>query len=248
MTQLQVYQSWLPTVLGKGIDVDKAYGDQCVDVVLDYGEACFPGVGWQTLFPPVPNAKQLFADANPAYFQAIANNHNDPNQLPEIGDVMVFDATPQAGYSNQLNNPAGHTGVCAGAGPDGYNLVMQDGSNPNGTTFIKYSPWKYRPCIGWLRPKLVQAPQPPVVGPPAPSNGETLFLPSSVQKWRVYAVTGPWAPGHEVAFLWPSKFPPGLTYPIQKVVATNVYQIKTQDFGTVAIYAGPDTDAVITNA
>lgn len=227
------YALWKASVIGKGIDVDKAYGDQCVDVDLDWGEALFPGVAWQTLFPPVQNAKDLFATHNPKYFQAIENNKSDPNQLPIQGDIMVFDARP--GY------PAGHTGVCDSANSEGYELIMQDGTNPAGTTFEQYRPWNYRPCIGWLR-AVVQPNNPPV---PINTPGTKLFLPSSVQKWRVYRVAGPWTPGNEVAFVWPSLSPPGLTYDIMSRLAANIYQIKTQDFGVVAIYAGPDTDAKI---
>lgn len=225
------YQTWKNSVLGQPLDIDRAYGDQCVDVVLDWGEALFPGVAWSTLFPPVPAAKQLFESHNDKYFEAITNNHNDSNQLPEQGDIMVFDGRP--GYED------GHTGVCDSASPEGYTLVMQDGSNPIGTTFLQFRPWAYRSCIGWLRARD----QVPVGTTPSQSSDSKLFLPSSVLKWRVYRVAGPWTPGHEIAFLWPSAFPPGLTYDIQSKLAANMYQIKTENFGVVAIYAGPDTDA-----
>jgi hypothetical protein len=234
------FNSWKSSVLGVGIDVDHAYGNQCVDVILSWAQACFPGVSWPTLFPPVGSAKQLFNDANANYFVKIANDVNDANQVPQAGDIMVFDATPKSGYTNQYYNPDGHTGVCDGANGSGYNLIQQDGSNPSGKTFESFTAWKYRPTIGWLRPKTG------AVGPtPAPAGGKTLFLPASVQKWRVYNVRGPWTVGNEIAFLWPSKFPPGLSYEIQATLAPNIYQIQTQDFGIVAIYAGPDTDAQI---
>jgi len=69
-----------------------------------------------------------------------------------------------------------------------------------------------------------------------------LVLPSDAASWRVYKVTGPWTVGNEVGKLAPSKFG-GLTYDIQGNPSTNIYIINTQDFGQVAIYAGPDTGA-----
>lgn len=249
MTQQQIYQAWKPSALGAKIDIDKEYGDQCVDVDLSYGEALFPGVSWSTVFPPVANAKQLFASHNPTYFDAIANDHSNANQVPEQGDILVCDATPAPGYSNQFSNPAGHTGVVDSADSSGYTILMQDGSVPTGNAYLQSQAWRYRPVIGWLRPKLAAAPSPTSAPPPTTHGGpaKKLFLPASVYQWRVYNLSGPWTPGHEIAFLRPSAFPPGLTYDILGTLGlgTNMYEIQTQDFGKVAIYAGPDTDAII---
>lgn len=154
MSQQQVYQSWKPTVVGHGVDIDKAYGDQCVDVDLSYGLALFPGVAWSVVFPPTQYAKSLGATHNPKYFDWIENDHNNPNQLPIQGDILVSDATPQAGYTNQFPNVGGHTGVIDSCNSATYTMVQQDGSNPDGITFIQTVAWRYRPVLGWLRPKL----------------------------------------------------------------------------------------------
>lgn len=154
MTQQQVYQSWKPTVLGHGLDIDRAYGDQCVDVDLSYGLALFPGVAWSTVFPPTFLAKNLGDTHNPVYFDWIVNDHNNPNQLPMQGDIIVSDATPQAGYTNTFPNPAGHTGVVDSCNSATYTLIQQDGTNPQGVTFMQTVAWRYRPVLGWLRPKL----------------------------------------------------------------------------------------------
>lgn len=240
MSQQQIYQAWKPTAIGQHIDVDGSFGAQCVDVDLSYGEALFPGKAWSTVFPPVQSAKQMLASHNPSYFDEILNDHSNPNQVPEQGDILVCDATPKAGYSNTFPNPDGHTGVVDSADASGYTILMQDGSNPKGSAFLQHQAWLYRPVLGWLRPKLQAAPGPI----PAPT-GKTLFLPSSVLQWRVYNVAGPYTTGHQIAFLKPAQFPPGLTYSILATLAVNVYEIQTQDFGKVAIYAGPDTDAKI---
>lgn len=235
--------TWKNAVNGVGLNVDGAFGDQCVDVDLSWGMACFPGYAWSTIFPPTPYAKNLLETYNPKFFTRVYNDHNDPNQLPPQGAVVVYGATPAAGYTNQFPNLAGHTGVCDYANLVGVNLVQQDGSNPNGRTFIAMRAWRYSPCLGWLIPKT--APAPPAPAPTPAPTGKTLFLPASVQKWRVYNLGGPYVVGRELGFIWPSYFPPGLTYKILGNIAGSIYRINTQTFGDVAIYAGADTVAVI---
>lgn len=148
------FSTWKNSVIGVGLDIDHAYQNQCVDVVLSWGQVLFPGIPWNVVFPPVPDAKDLFANCNKKYFTPIVNNHDDPNQVPEQGDIMVFGPTPEPGYSNQFLNPAGHTGVCDSATSEGYMLVQQDGSNPKGKTFEAFAVWKFRPCTGWLTPRV----------------------------------------------------------------------------------------------
>ncbi len=150
----------------------KKIGDgQCVSLVVNnsqaYAEYLFPGVSWPTIFPPVPAAKQLFNDANPAYFERIANDHNNPSQVPQQGDVMVFDATPQAGYTNTYQNPYGHTGICESADANGYVLLQQNSPTEGAPVNATHYPWKYRPCIGWLRP-VIHAPAPAPLPTPIP--------------------------------------------------------------------------------
>lgn len=175
------YADFKSSVLGHVI------GDgQCVALVVNnsgaYSEYLFPGISWTSIFPPVPAAKQLLADANGVYFQRIDNNHNDPNQLPQQGDVMVFDATPQAGYTNTYDNPYGHTGICESADANGYVLLQQNSPYSGAPVNATHYPWHYRPCLGWLRPirhdapvtppqevPSVPAPQPVIVPLPSPA-------------------------------------------------------------------------------
>lgn len=77
---------------------------------------------------------------------------------------------------------------------------------------------------------------------PTPVGHSSLVLPGSVDRWRVYHPAGPWTVGNEIAFLRPALFG-GLSYPILGNPATNIFIIPTADFGQVAIYAGPDTEA-----
>lgn len=152
MSPQSIYQAWKKAngkVLGDG---------QCVSLVVNnseaYVEALFPGVSWPAVIGSVVGAKDMLKTAHPAYFKVIENDHNDPNQLPEPGDIMVFDATPQSGYTNTFNNPYGHTGICEGADAGGYYLAQQNApSMGQGFNITRYA-WKFRPCLGWLRPML----------------------------------------------------------------------------------------------
>lgn len=76
----------------------------------------------------------------------------------------------------------------------------------------------------------------------APSAPHTLYLPPSVAVWHVYNPSGPWTLPHSTHVLSPKMYG-GLTYDILGNPAPNIYLIKTQMYGEVAIYAGPDTVA-----
>lgn len=147
------FTQWRDSVKGKPLDIDKAFGDQCVDVVLNWGQQLYPNASYSTVFPPVPSAKMLFAHANLVYFDKIENDHTNANQLPQQGDILVFDPTPEVGFTNKFPNSDGHTGVLDHCDKKTYTIVMQDGSNPKGVTTVQTQPWLYRPCIGWLHPK-----------------------------------------------------------------------------------------------
>ena len=67
-----------------------------------------------------------------------------------------------------------------------------------------------------------------------------------MQSWRVYAVDGPYIIKNAVGTLAPAKFN-GLSYKILEKKATDVYKIKTESFGVVAIYVPKDNDSSITN-
>ena len=73
-----------------------------------------------------------------------------------------------------------------------------------------------------------------------------LNLKPHMQTWRVYAVDGPYTTQKAVGTLAPAKFG-GLSYKILEKKATDVYKIKTESFGVVAIYAPKDNDSSITN-
>lgn len=242
MNQQQIYQAFRTYALGRGLDIDGAYGDQCVDVDLAYGEYLFPGVSYNTVFPPRPQAKLLFDAYNPTYFTQVINDHSNPNQLPQQGDVMVFDATPAAGYSNVFSNPAGHTGVCDSASPREYTLLMQDGTQPNGKTFLQTQGWKFRPCIGWLHPKLANVPVPPAPTP-APT-GHMITLPQTTGPWHLYKIGGPYnpnSPSDVLGIIDPRVYGRDLTYPIVQDLGNGVYVIDSDNYGRGALWTKGST-------
>lgn len=69
---------------------------------------------------------------------------------------------------------------------------------------------------------------------PSTNMGYVNLSPNNVS-WRVYSVDGGYSVGQEVAKLSPSIYG-GLSYEILETKATNVYKIKTESFGLVAIY------------
>lgn len=72
-----------------------------------------------------------------------------------------------------------------------------------------------------------------------------LNLHPHMPSWRVYAVDGPYTTANAVAVLAPAQFG-GLSYKIHEKKAADVYKIKTEMYGYVAIYAPKDADSSFT--
>lgn len=232
---MSVYTDFKARVLGKVI------GDgQCVALVVNnsqaYVEALFPGVNWTTIIPPVDSARQMGGKTN-QYLTWVQNDHNNPNQVPEQGDIMVFDYTPQAGYANTTQNPYGHTGVCDSADAGGYSLLQQNSPSYGSPANVTHFAWKFRPCLGWYHPANGgSAPAPaPAPTPQPPSTGHTVFLPATTGPWHLYPEGGPYTYAAAKALLYPAQFG-GLTYNILVDRGNGVYTIQTQMFGRGDIY------------
>lgn len=71
-----------------------------------------------------------------------------------------------------------------------------------------------------------------------------LNLHPHVATWRVYPLNVAPIIGNECGKLAPAQYG-GLSYVIQATLATDIYQIKTQTFGVVKIYAPKDEDSLI---
>lgn len=134
---------WINNAPGRRIDVDGSYGLQCKDVIDDYCLWLFND--WVNTIRPA-NAKEAFANSNEEYFEKIANNPNDPNLIPQRGDIIIWDV--------MSGNPYGHIAVVVGADVNGVDVIEQDG-------FLQVPARLYRRpyvlaggvVIGWLRPR-----------------------------------------------------------------------------------------------
>lgn len=157
------YDQFIANYLGKAIDWDGVYGAQCVDLVAQY---CADNG------KPVAYANAADWWRHPALvndFDFIDNNPNDPNQLPNRGDIVVFNGNqPGSGGYGHIDIYDMRTGSATWQGLD----------QNWGGQYVKFVPnhvWTY--VIGWIRPKTPPAaPTPPVVVPeptPEPTPAPT---------------------------------------------------------------------------
>lgn len=248
------YDAWKNTVLGMGLDIDKAFGKQCVDPILSWGQVLFPGIHYSILFPPVLSAKDMFDRANTQYFDKITNNHTDVNQLPQKGDIAIFAASPEAGYTNTFNNPDGTVMVVESASSTYLTAMHQDSTEPSPVVRLKQRPWRLTRCIGWLRPKLpAQIPQTAVVTGSGDSRvGRNVWLKPPATNvangWSVYRVGQFPDRAKRIGALRPDWFSngpngqKGIVYTILGVSPTypNVVTVKSDTYGIIDIYLDGD--------
>lgn len=236
-----------------GFDIDKAFGKQCVDPVLSFGQALFPGIHYSVLFPPVASAKDMYEKYNAQYFERIANNHADVNQLPQPGDICIFAGAPEKGYTSTYANPDGTVGIVDHADKNYVYLLHQDSAESDPKLRLKQRSWRYTRCLGWLRPRIAA---PPVIAAPAPVQaaapgpdsriGKTLFL-HPVAQWSVYRVGQKPERDKRIGYLIPRNYQngpggkPGLSYKIVGVSSyPNTVTIVTDTYGRCDIYVDSD--------
>jgi hypothetical protein len=238
-----MYPQFKSSVLGQKIltvqGITNPYGVECVTLCWDYANALFPGVSIKDTIG-LGNANTLLS-TNRTYFTPVVNNHNDPNQLPSAGDVMVFGATPADGYTNTFVNPDGHAGICDSASPSGYSLLQQNAPTTGDAVNVTNYPWNFRPCLGWLHPEAEQAAPAPV----PPPTVQKVTLPAYVASWAAYKIGSLMRKGtsDQVGTLLPSRYG-GLTYDVVSWIGNYAVEIDTQAFGKVDIWVR-DTPAVI---
>lgn len=71
-----------------------------------------------------------------------------------------------------------------------------------------------------------------------------VYLPASADSWRIYPTNKAPVKGNECGYLRPKKFG-GLKYEVLANPQTDVYTIKTDQFGKVNIYAAKSTGATV---
>ncbi|WFO97831.1 N-acetylmuramoyl-L-alanine amidase [Bacillus subtilis] len=79
---------------------------------------------------------------------------------------------------------------------------------------------------------------------PSSSGKKYVYLPASADSWRIYPTNKAPVKGNECGYLRPKKFG-GLKYEVLANPQTDVYTIKTDQFGKVNIYAAKSTGATV---
>jgi hypothetical protein len=165
MTTNQYQEAWFAKAVGRATNLDGVAGFQCVDTFHDYGTSIFANTTWQQT-SGWGNAKDLFWGPSIEYWRKIVNDVNDPDLIPQRGDVIVYGGTPSWGV-----NPYGHIAVVLSADANGVDVIQQDGflQCPMFVGRLGYDNPGTGPCIGWLRPAFDEAPAPvlPQSGPAA---------------------------------------------------------------------------------
>lgn len=216
--------------LGKTVDVDGAFGGQCVDLFnawnRDYN-GCYINCA------PTGYARSL---AENKENNGILNYYKETtiNNMIE-GTVVVYGACPFA--------PVGHVGFFIEDNGNGTFKCLQQNYNNQQVVTINNNP--YNGIIGAFIPNQVQEEfnrklEEQKKEEEIKSDIKYLNLNANIDTWRVYAMDVVPVKGNECSFIKPSKFG-GLSYTILGYTMENVAIIETRDFGQVQIYIGHDT-------
>lgn len=126
---------------GRGVDFDKAYGFQCMDLYQQFNKDV---VG--AFHVPNPSAYMVWDNYPQNFYTKIPNS---PVAVPQRGDVVVW------GKSKSL--PYGHIAIATGEG-DIKKFKSMDQNWPTGSV-CHIQEHTYTGVIGWLRPnKLINKP------------------------------------------------------------------------------------------
>ena len=134
--------NWLNAQKGKSLDYDGVYGIQCVDF-FNYYYLYLTGRNPYTDGYGVPGAKDLWNIAT-SRFTKIANNPNDANQLPSVGDILIYNSSWGGGF--------GHVEVVIGVDQKGFTAIGQRQTEANRSATAVYRTWAQSVggLIGWL--------------------------------------------------------------------------------------------------
>jgi hypothetical protein len=136
---------WLRSADGVAMNPDRAHDFQCVDVIDQFAQD-LTGVHWTESVGGVNGANELLDRVPDKYWIRIDNDESNPEQLPVMGDFVV--------YAGDAINPYGHVAAVLAATKFGPKVLQQDGSNrtrPTHVAFLKWNQPGTGPILGWLR-------------------------------------------------------------------------------------------------
>lgn len=144
MTNPEVVE-WLITAEGVAMNPDRAHGFQCVDAIDQFAQD-LTGVHWTECVGGVNGANELLDRVPDRFWIRIDNDESNPQQLPVMGDWVV--------YGGDGINPYGHVAAVLAATKYGPKVLQQDGAyrtKPMHTAFLKWNQPGTGNILGWLR-------------------------------------------------------------------------------------------------
>lgn len=135
------FQQFRDKYNGKGVDWDGYFGDQCMDLMHYY---IVEVLGLSGNILAAPTAYQAYVNGDPN-FEKIANDFNDPNQVPSNGDIMFWQPNVAG-----VTGSAGHVSIFVD-GQVGVNSFNSFDQNFPTGSLCHIQNHTYKGVAGWLR-------------------------------------------------------------------------------------------------
>ena len=214
-------KEFVNSTIGRAIDIDGAYGVQCVDLFkyftkVNYGIYNYTtGNGWAS-------GLWINRKSKPYYKYFVDANVNSLQN----GDWVIWG-------NGSKDCPNSHVAMF-------YNGSFF-GQNQWGKRYASLSKISLSGVIGVLRPKMYIQPT------PKPTKKKYVNLPANIDTWRYYNVNGTPVKQNAKGFLRPRKYG-GLSYIIRGYKdGNNCVVINTKNFGQVKIFIA-NTPATLTDS
>lgn len=203
---------------GKAVDVDKAYGVQCVDLFKAFTKENY-GIYQYTCGNNLASGLWINRKSRPYYKYFVDGNINNLQN----GDWIVWG---KCRFAPNTHIGMVYNGKLFGQGQNGIKKATLTNINKSG-------------AIGVLRPKMY------ISNPTQPNRKNYVNLPPSVDSWRFYRLSSQPIKINAIGKLNPKKFG-GLSYYVYKFRDNGATaEIETVQFGRVKIYI-KNTPAIIT--
>lgn len=167
--------NWFYSENGGVIDFDGRYGAQCVDYFNLYYKFLVGHSPYSDGYG-VNGAKDLW-NVPTDRFTKIKNNPNDPNQLPQTGDILIYGKPWGKIIENGVAVYYGHVEMVLSADRNGVNVSAQNSKGQY--VAMEFRPWSrvVGGLIGWMSFNSF-APEPvaTVVPPPEPTPAPPVIV------------------------------------------------------------------------